>query len=202
MRKITCLCEYSFEINFPEHVDLEKEKDVMDKILDGNFMTVNCPQCQTLLKPELPFRLIDNSRSLDIFFIPEMDRSAFLMDNLEYQLENPARVVIGYKELVEKLIIFKSGLDDKVIETIKYYILSKAQSTEHTGEIFIYFHGKQDDKLVFYIEGLKEDEIAQYDVSNSVYDKAALDLDKKESDTNFASFLNPPYVSLNKVYME
>lgn len=200
MRKIVCLCEHKFEMDFPEEITLEDE--IRDAILDGSFMNVTCPQCKTVLKPELPFCLKDTSHDLDIFFIPECDRTAFLMQKLSYDIGEPGRVVIGYKELVEKLKLQSAGLDDRAVEILKYYILSKAKSTSASEDIFIYFHALQETGLVFYIEGLKDGEIGQYEVSRDLYAKAVKDLEKKEKDPAFATFLTPPYVSLNKVSVE
>lgn len=202
MRNIVCFCEHNFEIDIPDIIDMEKDENIINSILAGEFMNIKCPNCKTLLKPELPLRLIDNSKKIDIYFIPEIDRTSFLMNKLPYDINTPERIVIGYKELVEKITILQNGLNDQAIEIIKYYILSKAREKAMGDDIRIFFHKQENDTFFFYIEGLKKDEIGQYEIKNDLYQKVQQDVVNKLSDPSFSVFLQPPYVSLNKVYME
>ena len=68
--KITCFCEHSQEIEFPEHYDLQKNPETEDRILEGSFQSVTCENCGKLLKPELPARITDSRRDIDIAYYP------------------------------------------------------------------------------------------------------------------------------------
>jgi len=202
MQKIVCFCEHSFEIDIPEEYNLETDKNVYLSILNGDFMNIKCPMCKTILKPEFPFKIIDKTKNIDFFFIPENDRTSFLINKLPYEINKPSRIVIGYKELVEKLLLFQNDLNDQAIEIIKYYLLIKLNETFKSEDIKIYFQKIENDSLFFYIEGLKKDELGQYEIKMDLYNKILKDIDAKIENPTFATFLEPPYISLNKVYVE
>jgi hypothetical protein len=202
-REIFCYCEEKFETDLPDLIDLTAEKDTIEKILAGDFMTVTCPKCNKVMKPEFPLRLVDESKKLDIFFIPEMDRVAYFMDKLEYKIANPARVVIGYPELVEKALCHKLGLDDRVIEAIKYFLLQKAsENVAGDQDVAIRFNSRKGENLVFHIEGIKKDEVGVTNVTAAMYDKIANDIEKTAAQDPMKAFLTPPYVSINRIYLE
>jgi hypothetical protein len=203
MKEITCMCENTFEVDFPDSIDLEKEPQYIKNILDGSFMTVKCPQCGKLLKPEFPLKLSDKKRSIDISYIPEIERDTYLLGKLSYSLGKPSRVVIGYRELVEKISIYENSLDDRVIELLKYYLLTKAiESGASVERAKVFFQDKSLDTLVFHIEGIKKDEIAISKLTYEMYNKAAKDIEKKVKEEPFNKFLIPPYVSVNKIDLE
>ena len=112
------------------------------------------------------------------------------------------RTVIGYRELIEKMTIHRSSLDDRIIEMIKFYIYTKATDEDGDKEIKIYFHKKEKDRLVFYIEGLEKDNIGISKIEQAVYNKIEREIDQKQEQKPYSSFLDPPYVSINKIYRE
>ena len=82
--------------------DSDKNPEVMTAIISGDFMSATCPRCGKILKPEYPFKLFSNTQKINLYFIPELDRSPYLLGKLEYDIGTPGRVVIGYRELAEK----------------------------------------------------------------------------------------------------
>jgi hypothetical protein len=204
MKKITCYCEETFEADIPDEVDLDKNPGAITSIIEGTFMCATCPRCGKTLKPEYPFRLFSTSRGINLYFIPELDRSPYLLGKLEYSIGTPDRVVIGYKELVEKIRIYQENLDDMVIETIKYYLMKKAVETSDNEEpdIDVYFYEKKPGSFIFHIEGLKEKEIAVTEIKKDMYDKIVKDIDQKAKSEPFKDFLTPPYVSIKRIYIE
>jgi len=122
-RQIVCFCEHSFQTDVPERVDLAESPEVEEQILSGEFLSVRCPACGKLLKPEFPVFVRHEGGT--ILLVPELDRAAFCRGRLPYGLEDATRGAIGYEELAEKFLIKRAGLDDRVVELIKYYLLRK-----------------------------------------------------------------------------
>ncbi len=201
MKKITCYCEKTFEKDIDDSFDLDKQPEIYEEILNGNFMSVQCPECKTTLKPEFPFKIIQDSRNIEIFFIPELDRNKYLMKKTDFIIPDSNRIVIGYKELVEKLTIINSDLNDQIIELLKYQILIKfLDSEDDNTDIQINFKNLKQDLLYFHIESLKPDEIGIYKLPMQIYNK--IDLQNKLDKQPYSDFLTPPYVSINKIYQE
>jgi hypothetical protein len=203
MRKVSCNCGHSFEADLPERVDSEKEPDRWQEILSGEFLTVECPNCGHMLKPDLPFHLKHASFDIDLYYVPEHDRSKALSGELPYAVADAKELVIGYPELVEKLTIADNGFDPRAIEVLKYYLLTPAMDTSKSeAEIRIRFHKHKQDKLVFYIEGLREEEIGVSRIPLETYNKVKENLKETLEKEPFVSLLSPPYASINKIYSE
>jgi hypothetical protein len=197
MAEITCKCEKTFDADIPEKVNLSANPDLREKILKGEFLTFTCPYCGTTIKPDVPLSVQDEPKGIDIYLVPEIERNRYLLGLNEY--EEHDRIVIGYRELVEKLKITDYGLDDRVIEMIKYYLLIKAGTDN---DPVIVFAAAEQDNLLFEIFGLKTDEIAQARIPKSLYQKMEQDLAVKQGEEPFKMILNPPYVSICKVEIE
>jgi hypothetical protein len=166
-------------------------------------MTVQCPNCSHSLKPDLHFYLKDASLGIDLCYVPERDRSKALTGDLAYATDQARELVIGYPELVEKLTIAKRGFDPRAIEVLKYSLLSSAlDAAEGGADIRIRFHNLEQEKLVFYIEGLKEGEIGVSSIPIESYEKVTANLKEIIEKEPFASLLAPPYISVNKIYSE
>jgi len=194
--KITCFCENVIEAEFPEKVDLVVDPHVEEEILNGTFMAVQCPHCGKILKLEYPVRIIDRNRGIDIFLIPEYERAPYLTGKVVYNVGK--RVVIGFPELLDKITVLRNGLDDRVVEIIKYHFMQKAGPEL---DIKIYFQNIENDKLVFHIHGLKEDEIGITRVSLSFYRRISETLEKDVDSEPYREILTPPYISANKIYI-
>ena len=198
---IPCLCGKPSEFEYDETAVLDKKTE--DDIISGSFMTSECKNCGTTLKPDFSVRFTNKDKKIDILYIPEKDRDDYLRGKSSYIYKKPERAVIGYHELAEKIKVMRENLNDMVIECVKYYILSKIENdNKPENEVMIYFNSIQDNKLIFEIHGLHPDEIGLLPIERSFYDLNAEKLDEHLAEEPFKTFLKPPYVSLMKVYRE
>jgi hypothetical protein len=204
MRKVSCNCGESFDADLPDEIDAELEPEKWQEILSGEFMAVECPNCGHVLKPDLPFRLKHTRLGIDLCYVPEHDRSKVMSGTLPYSTADAGELVVGYPELVERLTIAEQGFDARAIEVLKYSLLSSAlDTTEHEeGEVRIQFHNLENEKLVFYIEGIKENEIGVSSIPLETYQKVIESLNEILEKEPFVSLLSPPYISVNKIYSE
>ena len=202
-RQLVCFCEHAFEAEVPEVVDLGAEPEIEEAIVEGEFLTIRCPGCGKLLKPEYPVRVEGSAGGLSYFLIPELERGTFLRGASQYDLKGAARVVIGYDELAEKIRIKRQGFDDRVIELVKYYLLNKVlEGYEGEREVRILFSRREGETLVFHAMGLKEDEVGVLRVPVGTVEKAAGQLEERQSREPYATILRGPYVSVNTLYRE
>jgi hypothetical protein len=187
---LRCVCEKTFEAEIPDSVELTADKTIVERILDGTFLTYTCPHCGYSVKPEVPLRITDSSLNID-------KRNRYLLGMTDFP--SAGRIVIGYKELVEKLKIYLADLDDCAIELIKYYLLARAGPGAAPS---IYFQERDGDELLFDIFGLREDEIGKARIPGELYEKSLGELPEKRGEEPFISFLTPPYVSITKIEIE
>jgi len=200
-RKLVCFCEHAFESEVPDNVDLAAQPEIRQALLSGDFPAIQCPGCGKTLKPEFPVLVRAQGRTL--FFVPELDRVAYYRGKLPYPVGEVDRVAIGYDELAEKLRIEDAGLDDRLVEVLKYYLLQKVlESYEGEGDVRLLFSALEPEALVFPALGLRAKEVGVLRVSRQMADKAAGQLQEKLREEPFDQFLAGPYVSVNKLATE
>ena len=202
-RRIVCFCEHRFDAEVPDFVDLGRQPEVEQAIIDGEFLSIRCPNCGKVLKPEFPVMIEDPQAENTIFFIPELDRSAFFRGSLSYSLQEANRVAIGYEELVEKFLLKRYNLDDRVVEIVKYYLLSKIMEDEgEDKELRILFSRQEGDTVLFNVLGLKKDEVGILKVPAATLEKITSQLEEKKDQEPFSEILRAPYVSINNLLVE
>ncbi len=108
-RRIACFCETTFDAEIPERADMAADPEIGELILDGSFMAVNCPACGKRLTPEYPFRLTGVKGLGEILLVPEADRARYVRGTLDYVSGSPDRVVVGFPELAEKVLVAGSA---------------------------------------------------------------------------------------------
>ena len=104
---------------------------------------------------------------------------------------------------MEKFLIKRSNLDDRVLEVVKYYLLSKIME-DYSGEkeVRILFSKREADMVIFSVLGLKEDEVGVLKVPMETVHKVESQLEEKKRQEPFSEILKAPYVSINNLYVE
>lgn len=123
-----------------------------------------------------------------------MERNGYLSGRIE--IPSVHRVVIGFRELVEKVQIYLEGLDDRAIEIAKSRLLQKAPEDSDAEAFFYCIEGPA---AVFHIYGLKEHEIGVARIPLEVIRRITEDLPTILAEEPAKSILAGPYVSLRNV---
>jgi hypothetical protein len=202
-RRIVCFCEHGFDTDIPDSINLAEDPEVEQAILSGEFLSIRCPNCGKVLKPEFPVLIEDPQAENSIFFVPELDRAAYFRGSLAYSLREANRVAIGYEELVEKFLLKQYNLDDRVMEIVKYYLLSKIMEEEEGDkEVRILFSKIEGESALFNVLGFKENEVGILKVPLQTVHKVASQLEEKKHQPPFSDILKAPYVSINNLLTE
>jgi len=90
-------------------------------------------------------------------------------------------------------------VDDRSVEILKYVLLSKLNGKDDDREVVVLYHGREGDRLVFYVHGAKEGEVGVTRLRLDAYDKIASDIEAKAREEPFRDFCDPPYVSVRKI---
>jgi hypothetical protein len=194
------MCETSFDADLPEEIDLDRDSGTLDEILSGNFLSVECPSCGAMLKPELRIRLVSKKRDLDFVALPELERISLYRGAVE--LPKGASALVGYHELYERALILADGLDPEAIEIIKYWLIQKAAEQSPDAEIGAAYAGKKDSKLAFHLSGLREGQVAILPVEVSTYEKTLADKPRSLREAPFDRMLKGPYKSVRALEAE
>ena len=181
---------------------MARDPEIEQLILDGSFMAVTCPACGKRLTPEYPFRLTGVKGIGEIVMVPESDRGAYARGALEYVSGSPGRVVVGFPELAEKVLVASAGLDDRVIEIMKYYLVTgsdRTEAQEPAEEVRVLYRGLEAGRHVFAIMGMREGEVGLARLAPELYGRIASDVESRVREDPFQDFCSPPWVSLRRL---
>lgn len=201
MRKLTCHCEQTFNVDLPEVVNIDESKETLADIANGSFLTCECPTCNALLHTDLRTRLEWPSKKRTIELIPEIDRLSFLSGAIA--VDGATDIVIGYPELADRMAVLASDLEPLVIEAVKYHLAVKARETGTDIKPVILFEKKTDSgDLEFHIHGLKKDEVAITVIPRRIYDAIENDAKEHPEGELFVSLANGAYISVQNILIE
>jgi len=195
-KNINCLCGTSVQIEYDEEIDLDKDTQALEKILDGTFMSYKCGFCGKTHKPEYKITLIWNSKNYKMEVIPELDRGEFYRnkkENTEYE------TIIGFPEMADRLSVIKDDLDPVIIETIKSYLLTKAEESYPDKEINAWYHCKSSNGIEFHLDGIRPNEVAVMRIPYETYERTSEDYRKRPKSDVFTSLRVRSYLSVQNI---
>lgn len=137
-QRIKCpKCGQMTEITVWNSITVKDSADLKQDLLSGRVNMFHCPSCSHKALMPTPLLYHDEEKRLMISFSPCSDEilKYQLFDNVQKtskesgELEKMEgynlRFVADYNELLEKILIFDNGMNDKTIEVLKLMILSQ-----------------------------------------------------------------------------
>jgi len=195
-KTINCLCGGSFTINMEEEIDLDNEPEHLDKIFNGTFMSYVCPQCEKKHKPEYRLLLLWKSKNLKLEVLPELERGEFYIKKKE---KSDYETVIGFPEMADRLAVIKDDLEPVVIETLKSYLLAKADENYPDREINAWYYCKGPSGIEFHLDGIRADEVAVVRVPMELYEKKREDFKKYPKNESYTQLRVRSYLSIQNM---
>jgi len=195
-KSLNCLCGGNFSIDMEEEIDLDQKSDYLDKILNGTFMSFVCPHCGKKHKPENKLMVLWKSKNLKLEVLPELDRGEFY---LRKKNTPDFETVIGFPEMADRLAVIKDDLDPVIIETLKSYLLAKAEENYPDNEINAWYHCKSSSGIEFHLDGIRADEVAVMRVPLEIYEKTREDYRKHPKNDNYTQLRVGSYLSIQNL---
>ncbi|MCX7818818.1 MAG: CpXC domain-containing protein [Kiritimatiellae bacterium] len=129
-------CRDEFEVELWDAVNLVDRPSARDEVLQNRLNVVKCPTCELSFRVDKPLLYLDPGRGFGIWWAPEgvrdPERVAKEFRLLESQIEQhtgglPLRLLLVHerRELVERIFIAEAGLDERLVEYVKYLMLSR-----------------------------------------------------------------------------
>jgi len=196
-KNIICPCGKNFPFEFEEEINLDEKPEALQSIFDGKFMSINCPSCGKLHKPEFRVTLDWKSKNYKLTVIPELERGEFYLKKKE-NLQN--ETIIGFPEMSERLSVIYNNLEPVVIETLKSYLLAKAEENYPENDISAWFYSLSPTGIEFHLEGIRQDEVAVMRITLDMYNKTLEDYMKQPKSKIFASLRVRSYLSVKNFF--
>lgn len=125
-QQATCSrCRHQEQVRVFPSLNVAADPDLKARILDGSLFVWECPRCGEKNLIRYPALYHDPAARLMIWLLPEGEASA---DALQDQMDTVSQALDGYTlrrvgdvgSLLEKILIHDAGLDDAVVEMVKY----------------------------------------------------------------------------------
>jgi hypothetical protein len=195
-KNINCPCGNNFSFNVEEEVDLDKSPDSLENILNGSFMSYNCPSCRKKHKPEYKITILWKTKNVILEVLPELERGEFYRNKKE---NSSVETVIGFPEMFDRIAVLNDGLEPIIIETLKYYLLEKAEETYPDKDINAWYNEKGQAGIEFHLDGIRQDEVAVMRIPHELYEKTFEDYRKHPKNDFFSSLRIRSYLSVQNI---
>lgn len=189
-------CGEVSDLNIWQSISVSDSPDLKADLLKGKINMFSCGTCgQKALFPA-PILYTDDEKNLVISFSPQNDdaaaqkifdeikKSSELSGELENYPDYNLRFVTAYNDLLEKILIFDNGFNDKVIEVIKLLVL--AQDSEKMAHRSCIFGKSEQGEIEFLVSDTAENQVYTSRVPLKTYEIIKDQLQK--SGVKFKSF--------------
>jgi len=200
-QNINCPCGNNFPVKFEDEIDLDLNPEYLEQIFNGTFMSFDCTLCRKRHKPEYRIMIIWKSKNLKLEVLPELDRGEFYRRKKETASKEttPFETVIGFPEMADRLAVIKDDLEPVIIETLKSYLLVKAEENYPNKEINVWYHRSSPESIEFHLDGIRADEVAVMKVPREVYDKTTEEYSKHPKNEIYTSLRVRSYLSVQNI---
>ena len=161
-------CGHTQEFLMWESVNVQLNPEMKEKILDRSFFSQTCDICGTIAQVLYTFLYHDMEARLMVYIVSakepdELERHIKEINKFSDMLTNPPndeidalvgsikdeytlRIVTDYNQLLEKIYIFRNGLDDRLVEMYKLYsFVQKMDQLKDKNVNAIYFDESRGD---------------------------------------------------------
>ena len=119
-------CGSEVELTLWQSINTDMDFAIPD-IISGKLFDVTCPDCGQQIRVDYTMLFNDMIHQVMIQYLPkdeieEISLSGFMMRRIVAR----ARVVTSQASLSEKVAIFNAGLDDRIVELLKVFIVKDA----------------------------------------------------------------------------
>lgn len=163
-------CEHTQTVELYDSINVSQEPMLKDALLENRLNRVDCESCQTSFRVDKPVLYHDTDRNILIHWMPdvgctrdeildEFDSSMVeLRASLPADMEPPrVRLVFTRVELVELMFIIEASMEERIVEYIKYTIMSQNSSridpTEK--ELLLNIEDSTADELLFAVRNIE-----------------------------------------------
>jgi len=125
-------CNTEQKHNLYPVVDLVENPSLKLGLLTDSLFSVHCNECENQFMVMHEMLVVDKEASFAILLAPDSSLTEVMEPSEEMGQYETLRLVHSSDELKEKILLADAGLDDKVIELCKMYLLMKMERKSHS----------------------------------------------------------------------
>jgi hypothetical protein len=210
-------CKHPIAAELYESINVRKDPELRDLLLQNQVNAVTCPGCRFAFRIDKPLLYCDPGRNILIYWLPASEESQFEGDEkfsamlretsgfLPADLRAPdVQLVHSRTELVERIFLLEAGLNERLIEYIKYLIYSQNGHRLNPATKILLFNAEDstEENLCFVIQDaatLKFEAMLQY--SRDAYKAMSEIFLAGEKSGDLLELLPGPHVSARAIFL-
>lgn len=129
-------CSDEFDVELWDSVNVVDRPLARDEVMGNRLNVVQCPTCELSFRVDKPVLYLDPGRGFAVWWAPEGAREPERVHAefklLESHIEQhaggiPPRLLLAFdrREFVERIFVAEAGLDERLVEYVKYMVLSR-----------------------------------------------------------------------------
>lgn len=174
-------CKEKFQADVYTSINVQMDKNIKNKVLNGTFFDFECTYCHKNFNVPYPVLYHDMDRKLLLQFSVDEDveQTMKVLSAIDISKDYTVRFVDTYRNWIEKILIFDSGLDDRIMELYKLLVLSQYEDASNLNGLYY------------------------WNIQNVENPHYVLVLDEKQSDTmHFMPFHMDVYKQVEEVFLQ
>lgn len=215
---LTCRgCGTSFPAELYESINVEVQPELKEQLMGNQLNMVECPKCQARFRVDKPLLYSDPPRRLLIYWLPvdngshgegEEQFSAWMRDLGTMMPDNvrqpDVHLVFSRTEMVERIFLAEAGLNERIIEYLKYSIFSKNMKKVPPESKALLFNAQDSTEafLCFVVQDVatrKLEAVLQY--PRETYNALREAFDSGEKSADLLEMFPGPYISARELLL-
>lgn len=204
-------CGHRLAVELYESVNVKLNPELKDQLMLNQLNAVTCTECSLAFRVDKPLLYSDPDRKLLVYWLPTPDDR---IDDGEDQFSEWMRdmgklipegvdaphvhLVFSRTELVERIFLMESGLDERAIEYVKYLIYSKNPAKLDPAEKILLFDAQDstDTTLRFVVQDAKTRQFeSALDYGRETYQAIMETFGSGEKSADLLELFPGPYIS-------
>lgn len=204
-------CRHEQAVQLYESINVKDTPELKEKLLANQVNQVTCAQCGLVFRVDKPLVYHDPARSIMIYLVPIGDAAP---ESRERELGDLLRrmngllpagikapevcLVFSRTELVERIFLFDAGLNERVIEYIKYMIYTRNLTRVNPADKALLFDAQDStpETLRFVVQDLASRKLeAVLDYGREAYTALCEMFDKDSQTPNLLELFPGPHIS-------
>lgn len=210
-------CHQELQVELYEAVNTGLDPILRDGVLRNQLNQVVCEQCEASFRVDKPLLYNDPSRRIMIYLVPLRQKSIAagqeefaqclrqMSGLLPQDLEVPdVHLVFSQVELVERIFLLEAGLDERVVEYVKYLIYSRNLGKLNPAQKILLFNAEDStaEQLCFVVQDAQTRHLeALLHFERKAYTALCELFDTDEHTANLLEMFPGPYVSARALYL-
>jgi hypothetical protein len=204
-------CKHVIDVELYDSLNVANEPQLKDMLMRNQVNTVACPSCQLGFRVDKPVLYSDPALRILVYWIPtredeyEAGEEQFRtwlceMGNVLPQgIRAPdVHLVFSRVELVERIFLLEQGLNERIVEYVKYLIYTRNVGKINPAEKDLLFNAEDSNEknLCFVVQDVKTRQLeSMLHYSRDAYNALAETFNDSEKTGDLLELFPGPYIS-------